>query len=151
MTGVPVIPTFGPLLRHPSGVGTGDPSFGLRRISPLDVAGPVAAQSPFAVTTYHYDALRTGWNNHETILTATSFPGSFGMLKTVALDDQVDAQPLLVPGLTITAGPFAGSTHDVVYVATESNTIYAIDAKTVPKNTNAIKVDSTPETQWYSG
>jgi outer membrane protein assembly factor BamB len=90
------------------------------------VAGPVAAQ--FAVTTYHYDALRTGWNNHETILTATSFPGSFGMLKTVPLDDQVDAQPLLVPGLTITAGPFAGSTHDVVYVATESNTIYAIDA-----------------------
>src|ERR1035437_3952368 len=40
-----------------------------------------------------------------------------------ALDDQVDAQPLLVPGLTI-----AGGIHDVVYVATESNTVYAIDA-----------------------
>jgi hypothetical protein len=39
------------------------------------------------------------------------------------LDDQVDAQPLIVPGRTI-----AGGTHDVVYVATESNTIYGIDA-----------------------
>jgi outer membrane protein assembly factor BamB len=97
------------------------------------VAGPVAAQSPFPVTTYHYDTLRTGWNNHETILTATSFPSNFTMLANVGLDDQVDAQPLFVPGLTI-----AGGTHDVVYVATEHNTIYAIDASsgTILKSTN---------------
>ena len=83
----------------------------------------VMGATPVAVTTYHYDNLRTGWNQHETTLSATSFPANFGVLHTVALDDQVDAQPLLVPGLTI-----AGGTHDVVYVATESNTIYAIDA-----------------------
>ncbi len=78
---------------------------------------------PVAVTTYHYDTLRTGWNNHETTLTATNFPSTFGILQTVTLDDQVDAQPLIVPGQTI-----AGGTHDVVYVATESNTVYGIDA-----------------------
>jgi hypothetical protein len=48
----------------------------------------------------------------------------------VALDDQVDAQPLLVPGVVITVGPYQGTTHDVVYVATEGNTVYAIDAHT---------------------
>ena len=45
------------------------------------------------------------------------------MLGTTTLDDQVDAQPLVVPDQTI-----AGSTHDVVYVATENNSVYAIDA-----------------------
>jgi outer membrane protein assembly factor BamB len=77
-----------------------------------------------AVTTYHYDTLRTGWNSNETTLTPQYVNATtFGILKTVTLDDQVDAQPLIVPSQTI-----GGSTHDVVYVATESNTIYAIDA-----------------------
>jgi hypothetical protein len=87
----------------------------------FSVTGLLAA--PEAVPTYHYDNQRTGWNANETTLTATSFPSTFGLTHTVALDDQVDAQPLLVPGLTI-----AGGTHDVVYVVTESNTVYAIDA-----------------------
>ena len=76
-----------------------------------------------AVTTYHYDALRTGWNSHETILSASSFPGNFGVLNVAELDDQVDAQPLLVPNEHV-----AGGLHDVVYVATEGNTVYALDA-----------------------
>ncbi len=82
-----------------------------------------AQTTPIAVTTYHYNNLRTGWNSAETILSAKSFPASFGVLQTVALDDQVDAQPLLVPALQI-----AGGTHDVLYVVTENNTVYAIDA-----------------------
>ena len=82
-----------------------------------------AQTTPIAVTTYHYNTLRTGWNSAETILSAKSFPSTFGVLQTVALDDQVDAQPLLVPGLQI-----AGGTHDVLYVVTENNTVYAIDA-----------------------
>ena len=45
----------------------------------------------------------------------------------MALDAQVDSQPLVVPNVTITAGQYQGL-HDVVYVATENNTIYAIDA-----------------------
>jgi PQQ enzyme repeat len=81
------------------------------------------AQSPIAVTTYHYNTQRTGWNHEEAVLSAKTFPSTFGVLQTVALDDQVDAQPLLVPALQI-----AGNVHDVVYVVTESNSVYAIDA-----------------------
>lgn len=76
-----------------------------------------------AVTTYHYDTLRTGWNSNETDLSAATFPATFGVLQSVALDDQVDAQPLLVPNEQI-----AGGLHDVLYVVTESNSIYALDA-----------------------
>ena len=41
---------------------------------------------------------------------------TFGPLQKVTLDDQVDAQPLVVPGMLITAGNYQG-THDVAYVA----------------------------------
>jgi len=86
-----------------------------------------AAQT--AITTHHYDNYRTGWNRSETVLTPANVnSNSFGNLHTVVLDAQVDGQPLVVPGVLITAGNFKG-THDVVYVATEGNTIYAIDAE----------------------
>jgi hypothetical protein len=68
--------------------------------------------------------LRTGWNQQETILTPANV-GNLQLSATVSLDEQVDAQPLLVPGVTI-----AGRRHTVVYVATENDTIYAIDAAT---------------------
>src|ERR1022692_4175115 len=86
----------------------------------------LAAQT--AVTTYHYDNYRTGWNSSETMLTPANVnASSFGLLTTVPLDDQVDAQPLLVPAVIITAGKHQG-THNVVYVVTENDTVYAIDA-----------------------
>jgi hypothetical protein len=77
------------------------------------------------VVTYHYDNLRTGWNQTETTLTAANVGSTaFGLQQQVALDEQVDAQPLFVAGQTI----LDQGSHDVVYVATENNTIYAIDA-----------------------
>jgi hypothetical protein len=83
-----------------------------------------------AVLTYHYDNFRTGWNSEEKRLKPANVNSvKFGLLHSVSLDDQVDAQPLIIPDQKITAGPDAGK-HDVVYVATESNTIYAIDAST---------------------
>jgi len=83
-----------------------------------------------AITTYHVDNNRTGWNSHETTLTPANVGStSFAQLHGVLLNDQVDAQPLFVPGVNITAGSHQG-VHDVVYVATEGNTVYAIDAKT---------------------
>ena len=97
----------------------------------LCLGGLVAAQSTVVhgatpVTTYHYDISRSGWNNKETTLTAASFPTNFGLLvSNTTFDDLIDAQPLVVPGLTITGG-----THDVVYVETQSNTVYAVDATT---------------------
>jgi hypothetical protein len=85
--------------------------------------------APIAVTTYHYDNGRAGWNSNETQLSyaAVADTTKFQLRHTVALDDQVDTQPLLVPDETISGGSNPGK-HDVVYVATEGNTIYAIDA-----------------------
>ncbi len=81
-----------------------------------------------AVTTYHNDNYRTGWNSSETMLTPANVNATqFGALATVAVDDQVDAQPLLVPAVNITAGNHQGQ-HDVVYVVTGNDTVYAIDA-----------------------
>jgi hypothetical protein len=95
-------------------------------ISALLTGGMALAQvpnRPVAVTTYHYNTQRTGWNNQEGVLTASKFPTTFGLLQAVTLDDQVDAQPLVVPAENI-----AGGTHDVVYVVTQNNSVYAIDA-----------------------
>ena len=82
-------------------------------------ASALLAVGQIAITTYHYDNNRTGWNQSETVLTPANVgSASFGLLQTVPLDDQVDAQPLVVPGVQITAGTLQGL-HDVVYVATE--------------------------------
>jgi len=78
-----------------------------------------------SVATYHYDNLRTGWNRNEALLTPAVVQGaSFGQIGAVTLDDQVDAQPLLVANENVSGA----GTHDVVYVATEGDTVYGIDA-----------------------
>jgi outer membrane protein assembly factor BamB len=92
------------------------------------VLGVVVASAQEFVTTYHYDINRTGWNSKETKLTPASVGStSFGFLRSVTLDDQVDAQPLVIPGVNIVGGTHPGK-HNVVYVATENNTVYAIDS-----------------------
>src|SRR5580698_2351874 len=94
-------------------------------VSALTFFAASLASAQTAITTYHVDNNRTGWNSHETVLTPANVgPTTFGLLKSVRLNDQVDSQPLFVPGVTITAGSHQGL-HNVVYVATESNTIYA--------------------------
>jgi hypothetical protein len=101
--------------------------------SPSVLRGQVPTPIPkIAVTTYHYDNFRTGWNSHEVVLNPSLTPPTtivenFGLLQTVALDDTVYAQPLIVPDVTIVRGSHPGK-HDVVYVVTENNTVYAIDA-----------------------
>jgi hypothetical protein len=97
-------------------------------LSFLLVAHALTAAAQVSVTTYHYDNYRTGWNSRETILTPANVAStSFGLLSTVALDDQVDAQPLFVPNVNITAGTRPGK-HDVVYIVTGNDTVYAIGA-----------------------
>lgn len=84
-----------------------------------------------AVRTYHYDNLRTGWNPLESKLNYGNVNAASMQVLTLQLDDvndQVDAQPLIVPKIRI-----AGHKHDVVYVATENNNVYAIDANTDKK------------------
>lgn len=74
--------------------------------------------------TQHYDNQRTGWNPHETTLTVASVRHGFHLLFTQPVDGQVYAQPLVVSAVAI---PGKG-THDVVYVATEGDSVYAFDA-----------------------
>ena len=77
------------------------------------------------VLTYHNGNARIGANPHESILTPSNVnAGDFGKLFTVHLDGDVYAQPLYVPKVAV---PSQGI-HNTIYVATENNTIYAIDA-----------------------
>ncbi|HKH98618.1 MAG TPA: hypothetical protein VJ999_05875 [Candidatus Sulfotelmatobacter sp.] len=90
----------------------------------------IRAGAQTGIFTYHYDNYRTGWNQTETVLTPANVNSkSFGLLHNVVLDAQVDGQPLVVPNVLITAGQYPGL-HNVVYVATENNTVYAIDSDT---------------------
>lgn len=75
------------------------------------------------ITTHHSDTLRSGWNANETELSPATVSSSFGLLRSIPLDEQVDAQPLFVSDETI-----GRHKHDVVYVATENDTLYALDA-----------------------
>lgn len=87
------------------------------------------------VATYHNNNERTGWNAAENTLNPSNVrPLTFGHIVTVPLDDQVDTQPLVVPNQLIEGQ----GVHTVVYVTTESNTVYAIDSWTgdVLKKTN---------------
>ncbi len=92
-------------------------------------ASALLAAGQTAVTTYHYDNYRTGWNQNESVLTPANVKAKvFGRLQTVKLDDQVDAQPLYLPGVQITAGSYQG-VHNVVYVVTEGDSVFAVDAQ----------------------
>jgi hypothetical protein len=76
------------------------------------------------VTTYKNDLSRSGLNATESILTTANVnSSSFGLLQNVAVDGKVDAQPLYLSQLSI-----AGGTHNTVFVATEHDSVYALDA-----------------------
>ena len=77
-----------------------------------------------SVLTQHNNNNRSGWNSLETKLTTTNVnTQTFGKLFTLKVDDQVYAQPLVVGNVSIGSG-----THNVVYIATVNNSVYAYDA-----------------------
>ncbi len=79
---------------------------------------------PTDVLTYHNDNGRTGQNLNEQILTTSNVKSSFGMLFHVSVDGLVDAEPLVKTQVSI---PDNG-VHNVLYVVTENDTVFAFDA-----------------------
>ncbi len=80
------------------------------------------------VLSYHNDAASTGQNLNETVLTPTNVNSStFGKLYSTSVDGQIYAQPLVKTGVNITVGANQG-VQNVVYVATENDSVYAINA-----------------------
>jgi hypothetical protein len=86
---------------------------------------PVFVTNNSGIVTQHNDNGRTGQNLDETVLSPANVnKNQFGKLGSVPVDGFVYAQPLYVEGLNT---PSQGI-HNTVYVATENDSVYAIDA-----------------------
>ncbi len=78
-----------------------------------------------SVLTYHYDNARSGANTNEVLLTPSLVnTNNFGRIIKYVTDGYIYTQPLMVPGVNI---PGVG-VRNVVYVASEHDTVYAFDA-----------------------
>ena len=104
--------------------------------------GAAAAQTkPLAVLTQHNDNARTGDNLQETLLnTANVNAQSFGKLGTLNVDGYLYAQPLYVQNVRV---PNRGL-HNVVYLATAHNSVYAFDADDLSAKAPLWKVNLGP-------
>jgi len=75
---------------------------------------------------FHVDASRSGLNPNETTLTPSNVSSAtFGKLFSVLVDGYVYGTPLIMSNLTVN-----GATHNVLYVATENDSVFAFDSDT---------------------
>jgi hypothetical protein len=80
------------------------------------------------VVTYHYDAMRSGANTNETVLTPANVNSTkFGLLGSFTVDGKVDGQPLYLSNVSISGV----GTKNVLYVVTEHDSVFAFDADSV--------------------
>jgi hypothetical protein len=88
----------------------------------------IAVTDLAGVLTYHNDLLRDGTNSKEYALTTSLVAtATFGKLFACQADGAIYAQPLWVPRVTIN-----GSSHNVIVVATQHDSVYAFDADSSP-------------------
>ena len=102
----------------------------------------VVAAATADVVTYHNDDARTGQNLNEVILTPSNVnSSSFGKLNFFSTDGKVDGQPLYLSSLNLASG-----TLDVLYVVTEHDSVYALDANagTVLWQVSVLGMGETP-------
>src|SRR5580700_6100239 len=119
----------------PTVSGDSGPTFRVKVTNPVTTitsnpatltVNPVVTSSGTDVTTYHNDIARTGQNTTETILTQANVNmTTFGLLRNLAVDGRVDAEPLYLSQLSV-----AGIAHNVVFVVTEHDSAYAFDSDT---------------------
>ena len=118
-----------------SGVYTAGTAAGRHTILATSAANPsLSASAVAAVTdlagvyTYHNDLARDGTNAQEFALTTSNAnTTSFGKLFACSVDGAIYAQPLWAANLTIN-----GARHNVVFVATQHDSLYAFDADANP-------------------
>jgi len=118
-----------------TGLYTPPATEGNRTVTATSVAVPSSSASATisvtalpGVLTYHNDLQRDGSNPQEYALTPSSVaPATFGKLFSCPVDGAVYGQPLWVPGLTI-----AGGIHNVIFVATQHDSVFAFDADASP-------------------
>jgi hypothetical protein len=93
--------------------------------SPPPPGGGIPAPTQHTdVVTYKNDLARTGQNLTESVLTPGDVnPSRFGLLRILAADGKVDATPLYLAALTV-----QGASHNVVFIATENDSVYAYDS-----------------------
>jgi hypothetical protein len=106
---------------------------------------PTDPATPTDVLTYKYDLARTGANLTETVLTTANVNATgFGLQRVLSVDGKVDAQPLYLARLTV-----QGAVHNVVYVATENDSVYAFDVNSGTQlwHTSVLPAGEAPSNQ----
>lgn len=109
--------------RPPSRIGTH--TIAANFASGQSASATVVVSNFSGTFTYHNDVARTAQNLHEVALSPeTVRPNHFGKLASYPIDGQAYAEPLYVANLSMGSGVF----RNVVYVATQHDSVYAFDA-----------------------
>lgn len=105
-------------------VGCHSSSSSTQSSPPPGPSNPPTSSGSMDVVTYHNDNARTGQDLGETTLTPANVNSTnFGKLAVFSVDGKVDGEPLYLSGLSV-----AGTKHNVLFVVTEHDSVYAMDA-----------------------